>query len=164
MRGNLFDGCYVFYSGANSVSNSAVGADAEGTLLIEANLIRMQNMPGPYARRNPLGDRSQSGYGELIKTRSRDGRVPKLALRDNVLAFEPPPGNRRLQTKFDGPHVEIVDCANNTILWFGSGSFPGSLPRGWEHCFTVISGSEAQERWDGLRQQWIDAHLEIPRL
>ena len=164
VRGNLFDGCYVFYSATNGASNSAVGAGADGTLLVEGNLIRMQNMPGPYARRNPLGDRSASGYGELIKTRGRDERVSQLVLRDNVLAFEAPAGNRRLDTKFNGPHVQIVDCANNTILWLGSGSFPGDLPAGWEDCFTVISGGEAQERWDRLRQQWIDAHPEIPRL
>jgi hypothetical protein len=164
VRGNLFDGCYVFYSGTNGVSNSATGAGAEGTLLIEGNLIRMQNMPGPFARRKPLGDRTESGYGELFKTRGRDGRVPKLVMRDNVLAFEPPAAGRTLDTRFNGPHVEIVDCANNTILWLGTGSFPGSLPDDWEDCFTVIGGSEAQERWDRLRQEWIDAHQGIPRL
>ena len=164
VRGNLFDGCYVFYSATNGVSNSAVGAGADGTLLIEANLIRMHNMPGPYARRNRLGNRSASGYGELIKTRGRDEHVSQLAMRDNVLAFEAPARNREVQTEFNGPHVRIVECANNTILWLGPGSFPGELPAGWEDCFTVISGSEAQQRWDGLRQQWIDAHPEIPRL
>jgi hypothetical protein len=133
-------------------------------VLIEGNLIRMQNMPGPYARRKPLGDRTESGYGEFIKTRGGDGRVPMLAMRNNVLAFDAPAGSRRLQTKFNGPHVEMVDCANNTILWLGAGSFPGVLPDGWEECFTIISGSEAQERWDTLRRQWIDAHPDIPRL
>jgi hypothetical protein len=164
VRGNLFDGCYVFYSGTNGIPNAPTGAGADGTLLIEGNLIRMQNMPGPYARRNPLGDRSASGYGEVFKTRGRDGRVPKLVMRNNVLAFEKPAEGRKLQTRFNGPHVEIVDCANNTILWLGSGSFPGSLPDDWEECFTIIGGSEAQERWDRLRMQWIDAHPDIPRL
>ena len=73
----------------------ANGAGADGTLLIEGNLIRMQNMPGPYARRSPLGDRSASGYGEVFKTRGRDGRVPKLMMRNNVLAFEAPAAGRR---------------------------------------------------------------------
>jgi hypothetical protein len=133
-------------------------------VLIEGNLIRLQNMPGPFARRQPLGDRSQSGYGELIKTRGRDDRVPKLVVRNNVLAFEAPTEGRKLQTKFKGSHVDIVDCANNTILWLGSGPFPGTLPDDWEDCFTVIGGSEAQQRWDRLRAQWIDAHPAIPRL
>jgi hypothetical protein len=164
VRGNLFDGCYVFYSGTNGAPNSPVGAGAEGTLLIEGNLIKMQNMPGPYARRKPLGDRSERGYGEFIKTRGRDDRVPMLVLRDNVLAFEEPAGNRKLDTRFNGAHVRIVDCANNTILWLGSGSFPGSLPNDREDCFTVIAGSEAQERWHSLRRQWIDAHPDMPRL
>jgi hypothetical protein len=164
VQGNLFDGCYVFYSGTNGVLDGAVGAGADGSVRIEGNLIRMQNMPGPYVRRQPLGDRTSSGYGEVIKTRGGDDRVPNLVMRHNVLAFDEPPGGRKLQTKFNGRHVRIVDCANNTILWLGSGPFPGDLPAGREDCFTVISGSDAQERWETLRQQWIDAHPEIPRL
>jgi len=132
--------------------------------LIEGNLIRMRNMPGPFARRKPLGDRSVSGYGEFLKTRRRGDQVPKLVMRNNVLAFEDPPEVRKLQTKFNGAHVEIVACANNTILSLGSGPFPGSLPDNWENCFIIIGSSEAQERWDSLRAQWIDAHPDIPRL
>jgi hypothetical protein len=164
VRGNLFDGCYVFYSGTSGLPNAPTGAGADGTLLIEGNLIRMRNMPGPFARRKPLGDRSVSGYGEFLKTRRRGDQVPKLVMRNNVLAFEESPEGRKLQTKFNVAHVEIVACANNTILWLGFGSFPGSLPDGWENCFTIIGGSEAQERWDSLRAQWIDAHPDIPRL
>jgi hypothetical protein len=164
VRGNLFDGCYVFYSGTGGLPNAPTGAGADGTLLIEGNLIRMRNMPGPFARRKPLGDRSVSGYGEFLKTRRRGDQVPKLVMRNNVLAFEEPPEGRKLQTKFNGAHVEIGACANNTILWLGSGSFPGSLPDDWGNCFTIIGGSEAQERWDSLRTQWIDAHPDIPRL
>ena len=164
IQGNLFDGCYVFYSGINGVSNGAVGAGADGELRIVGNLIKMQNMPGPSSKKNPLGNRLTSGYGSFFKGFRRDDRVPKIVMRNNVLAFEVPSGNRKLHTDLGGPNTDIVDCENNTILWFGSGSFPDSLPYGQEDCFTVITGSEAQERWDALRQQWIDAHPDIPRL
>jgi len=164
VEGNLFDGCYVFYSGYNGVTNGAVGASADGTVRFEGNLIRIENMPGPYQRRNPLGDRTQSGYGEFFKTRGRDGRVPAIIMRNNVLAFEVPAGSRKVSANFNGAHIRITDCANNTILWLGSGSFPEWLPEGWEDCFTIITGTEAQERWNLLRQEWIDAHPDIARL
>jgi hypothetical protein len=85
-------------------------------------------------------------------------------MRDNVLAFEVPADGRKVNTYFNGPYVRLTDCANNTILWFGSGSFPEPLPDGWEDCFTIITGSEARERWNTLRQEWIDRHPDIPRL
>jgi hypothetical protein len=162
--GNLFDGCYVFYSGINGVRNGPVGAAADGTVRFEGNLIRMENMPGPFSRRNPLGDRTQSGYTDFLKTRAGDGRVPSFVLRNNVLAFEAPAGRRAVAARFNGSHVRITDCANNTILWLGPGSFPERLPSGWEECFTIISGDEARQRWETLRQQWIDAHPDIPSL
>jgi len=162
--GNLFDGCYVFYSGINGVRNGAVGAAADGTVRFEGNLIKMENMPGPSSKKNKLGNRNSRGYGSFFKTQKRDGRLPSIVLRDNVRAFEVSPGRRRLGARFNCPHIRIADCANNTILWFGSGSFPADLPSGWDACFTIISGDEAKERWQTLRQQWIDAHPDIPRL
>jgi hypothetical protein len=164
VQGNLFDGCYVFYSGINGVSNGAVGAGSDGTVSIVGNLIKMQNMPGPSSKRNPMGNRSASGYGAFFKGAGRDDRFPKIVMRDNVLAFEAPAENRKVNRSFDGRYLDIVDCANNTILWFGPDPFPDILPDDWEDCFTVISGSEARQRWGGLRQQWIDAHPEVPRL
>jgi len=162
--GNLFDGCYTFYSSYNGVRNGAVGAGADGIVRFEGNLIKMENMPGPYSKRNPMGNRSASGYEIFFKTRRRDARVPQLIMRDNVLAFEVPPGRRKMSVNFNGPHIRVIDCSNNTILWFGTGSFPAHLPSGWDECFTIISGDEAKQRWQELRQQWIDAHSEIPRL
>lgn len=161
---NLFDGCYVFYSGTNGVMNGAVGAGAGGTVRIEGNLVRIENMPGPYQRGSALGDRTRSGYGRFFKTRGRDDRVPAIIMRDNVLAFEVPAERSSVNAHLYGPHVRITDCANNTLLWFGEGSFPDRLPAEWEACFTIITGSEARERWDRLRQEWIDAHPGVARL
>ena len=42
------------------------GAAAEGTVRFEGNLIRVENMPGPFARKNPLGNRRISGYAGLF--------------------------------------------------------------------------------------------------
>lgn len=164
IQGNLFDGCYVFYSGINGVSNGAVGAGADGTVRIIGNLIKMQNMPGPASKKNPLGDRLVSGYGDLFKGSGRDDRFPSIVMRDNVLAFEAPPGTRKVYTGLNGRYLDLVDCANNTVLWFGADGFPDHLLDGWEDCFTVITGSEAQKRWNTLRQEWIDAHPDLPRL
>ena len=160
---NLFDGCYVFYSGTtpDSATTQPHGAGASGTLRIVGNLIKMQNMPGPYDRNNQLGNRSKSGYEQIWKTRSNAG-VPKVVLRDNVIAFEVP--RDRGVTSLTGANVDIIECANNTILWLGSGSFPGALPSGGEDCFRIVTGSQAQERWRELRQRWIDDHPNVARL
>ena len=159
---NLFDGCYVFYSGYNGVSNGAEGAGADGTVRIVGNLVRMQNMPGPYDRRNRRGDRGKSGYEVLLKTRNKDARVPKLVLRDNVIAYEVP--HDRGSTAFEAAHVRITECADNTILWFGEERFPGPVPDELSGCLTIVTGAAARRRWAALRQQWIDAHPEVARL
>jgi hypothetical protein len=162
IEGNLFDGCYTFYSGYNGVKNGAVGAGAEGTVRIVGNLIRMQNLPGPFQRHNRLGDPARSGYEQLFKTRNKDARVPKVVLRDNVIAYEVP--RDRGSTALGSPHLRVTECANNTILWFGQGAFPGPIPDDLRGCFAVITGAEAERRWAALRQQWIGAHPEVARL
>jgi hypothetical protein len=163
IEGNLFDGCYTFYSGtiANSDIGRPHGAGASGTLRIMGNLIRMQNMPGPYDRKNNLGDRSKMGYEGLWKTRGRAG-VPKIVLRDNVFAFEA--RRNRGVTSLTGVNVDIIECANNTILWLGPGAFPGELPSGMQDCFRILTDSLAVERWRDLRRQWIADHPDIARL
>jgi hypothetical protein len=159
---NLFDGCYNFYSGYNGVHNGAEGAGADGTVRIVGNLIRLENMPGPYDRRNRQGDPGKSGYERLLKTRKQDARVPKLVLRDNVIAYEVP--RDRGSTALRAAHVRITECANNIILWFGDGKFPGPIPDDLSGCFTIATGAAAQRRWATLRQRWIDAHPEVARL
>jgi hypothetical protein len=159
---NLFDGCYNFYSGYNGVPDGAVGAGAAGTVRIVGNLIRMENMPGPYDRRNRQGDPDRSGYEGLLKTRKKDARVPELVLRDNVIAFEVP--RDRGSTALRSAHVRVTECANNTILWFGEDPFPGPVPNDLSACFTIVTGAEAERRWAALRQRWIDAHSEVARL
>jgi hypothetical protein len=86
----------------------------------------MQNMPGPYDRKNNLGNRSKMGYEGLWKTR-RGAGVLKIVLRDNVFAFEAP--RNRGVTSLTGLNVDIIECATNTILWLGPGAFPGELPQ-----------------------------------
>ena len=98
----------------------------------------------------------------MFKTREKDARVPQLVLRDNVIAYEVP--LERGDTALASPHVRIVDCADNTILWFGAAPFPGPLPDTLQDCFAVVSGPAAEARWRELRQQWIAAHPQVARL
>jgi hypothetical protein len=62
--------------------------------------------------------------------------------------------------------VTITECANNTVLWLGSGAFPAAntIPSQFKSCFTIVTGSAARNQWASLRQKWIDAHPDIPRL
>jgi hypothetical protein len=88
--------------------------------------------------------------------------VPKLVLRDNVIAYEVP--RNRGSTALRSAHVRITECANNTILWFGHNQFPGPIPNDLSDCFTTVTGADAKRRWETMRQQWIDAHPESARL
>jgi membrane-bound inhibitor of C-type lysozyme len=160
IENNLFDGCFVFYSNAGG---GVTAAGANGTLRMTNNLVRMEPMPGPPAK-DPVGNRNNLGYGEFFKVRQGDvdkNKVPQLILRDNVFAFEEQ-GTRN--PVFIGAHVPVTECSNNTILWFGSGSFPKEIPKDLKNCFTIVTGSQAQQQWDTLRQEWIDDHPNITRI
>jgi hypothetical protein len=111
--------------------------------------------------KNNLGNRSKRGYEGVWKTRSGAG-VPKIVLRDNVIAFEAP--RNRGVTSLTGVNVNIVECANNTILWLGPGAFPGEPPSGMQDCFRILTGTLGEERRRDLRRQWIADHPDIARL
>jgi hypothetical protein len=158
---NIFDGCFVFYSNAGG---GVTAAGARGILRIINNLVKMEAMPGPPSKSDPIGNRNNKGYGEFFKVRQDDvdaKKVPKIVFRDNIFAFEAQGTRNPL---FIGSHVPVTECSNNTILWFGSGSFPKEIPSSLESCFTVLTGSQAKQRWEQERQQWIDSHSDIPRL
>ena len=163
IHNNLFDGCYVFYS---ATGGDVVAAGKDGTVHFTDNLVNMYNMTGPYEGSSgpPLGDPSKSGYGEFIKTRGADPEVPKFVFRNNVFAFGP--RNNGAVQFLNAAHVNITECSNNTVLWLGSGSFPaaGTIPAAHKGCFKIVTGDAAKQQWSTLRQKWIDAHPDIPRL
>ena len=90
--------------------------------------------------------------------------VPKFVFKDNVFAFGPK-GNGAVWF-LDASKVRITECANNTVLWLGEGRFPaaGTIPSKWKGCFKIVTGSKARTQWTKLRDQWIAAHPDVPKL
>jgi hypothetical protein len=168
IRNNLFDSCFVFYSAVNPPvlgPDAPIGAGASGVVRVERNLIRMGNAPAHGAG----SDRTKLGYGAFFKAHDRESpvRVPRMVLRDNVVAYEVPGwwrGRGAPPTSLKTGKVRVTECSNNTILWFGDGSFPGPIPDALSSCFKIVTGKAARDQWTSLRQQWIDAHPDIPRL
>jgi hypothetical protein len=165
---NLFDGCFTFFSNTGGAAGDAAGSS--GILRITNNLIKMEPMPGP-----PFGGAGVEGgnpsvmsYGPLFKVQPDDeDDIPQIVLRDNVIAYMPSGAKNTLKSLgriADHQSTLPSQCSNNTILWLGSGPFPYSIPPNLRKCFSVIVGSQAQQRWEHERQAWIDAHPDIPRI
>ena len=151
VRDNLFDGCYVFYSATNSVENAptAIGGGPDAVMTMRGNLVRLENMPGPY--RSPS---DAEGYGRYFKTWG--GNAPVTVLEGNIFLAEPPidTGNPRL----DAGTIDRARCRDNVIVWTGEGDFPYPFH---EECFVVTNDRAV---WDEAHRRWLDRHPEVARL
>ena len=149
---NLFDGCYTFYSAVNKGIENPPVAPAGGpdaVVTFRANLIRMQNMPGPYKQ-----PREEWGYANVFKM--WDPMAPGLALHDNIFLLEHPIDAGWLNA--DSIEDRIVSCSNNTIVWLGEEEFYEDYP---EECFRVITDLAV---WEEARRDWLDRHPGVERL
>jgi hypothetical protein len=155
VQDNLFDGCFVFYSGINdTVSNPpvALGGGKNGLVEIRDNLIRMQNMPGP-GRKGKTS--SRIGYGNPIKTWD-DNNANPIIFYNNVFFFEKPKHAGAAHIKLF--RSELKGCSNNIIVWAGDGPFPGPYP---DTCFTVTKDMSV---WNRAKQNWINCHPNVRRI
>ncbi len=146
---SLFDGCYVAFSARPSPEKIDAGVDGSGNVwTIQNSLVRLEAMPGPDG-----GAPTDLGHGGFFKWHSwNDPSIslsPKLALYNNVFMAEQvgEVGGSRMGT----PPDQVVDCANNTMVWLGSGPFPGTLPS----CFTVTTNRAV---WDAAVADWHARH------
>jgi hypothetical protein len=149
---NLFDGCYVFYSAANKkVQNAPIAPEggSQGLVTIRKNLIRLQNMPGPYKKPDDA-----SGFGRLFKT--YDSRTPSLALHENIFLIEEPIDRGKISFNLHDANLE--SCSGNVIVWLGKGEYPSFHLK---NCFTVTRDGSI---WKEARRHWIERHPGITRL
>jgi len=151
---SLFDGCFVAVSTRPSPAIIAQGFNGSGNVLtIKGSLIRLEAMPDP-----PAGSPDGLGSGGFFKwhlwDRPADSLSPKLALYDNVFMAERvgDDGGARMGT----PPEQVLDCANNVMVWLGPGDFPGTLP----DCFTITTDRGV---WDTAAADWLDRHPQIGR-
>jgi len=85
-----------------------------------------------------------------------DTASPHLALFNNVFRVDqnssepylaPPPG-------------KLVDCANNVMVWLGTGPFPEPLPLTFNGrtCYTLMTGQAGLDYWNAAVAQWKADH------
>ena len=144
----LIDGTFNFLSDPDGECDDAKRA-ADRVVVIEHSLIRLQRMPGPYARHTDRWHwEPEGGHNQLWKLDSCDWpEWPRFVLRDNVFLVEGPRTTRRRLNEPDcrlglpsdcetGPSLaNLVECRNNLFLytdyrhWRDAGVEPGAVPR-----------------------------------
>jgi len=151
---SLFDGCYVGFSARPSQGIIDAGYDGSGSLwTIQDSLVRLEPMPQPDG-----GNPGEFGHGGFFKWDNWDDPAtslsPKLALYNNVFMAEQvgDVGGGRMGT----PPGQVMDCANNVMVWLGAGDFPGTLPA----CFTITTDRNV---WDNAVAEWLSRHPQIGR-
>lgn len=136
---SYLDGCYVGFSARRSDGSSFDGRT--NTVTISNSLVRLQAMPKVYS-----GD--GAGHGGFFKwDTSGSGTSPKLDISNTIFRADQATNHQDLNL----PSGYAVTCSNNTMVWLGPGSFPGSLPP----CFTVTTNRSV---WDAAARAWDVAH------
>lgn len=152
---SLFDGCYVFLSSRNGLTDVPLN-----TVTVQSSLVRMQKMPGPYGHPDP----SVMGFGMIFKYQ---GDSPELVLRNNIFLIEGC-GSTRYNadacghTEYIGffPDTKLGECTGNVIVWLGEGEFPGDIPDD-PACVTVTKDRTV---WDAARAKWLAEHPLVARI
>ena len=104
------------------------------------------------------GNPGEFGHGGFFKWDDWDDPAtslsPKLALYNNVFMAEQvgDVGGERMGT----PPGQVMDCANNVMVWLGPGDFPGTLPA----CFTITTDRNV---WDNAVADWLYRHPQVGR-
>lgn len=162
---SFFNGCF---SGFSARGWSGYAPNGSGNYWAITNtLVRLQDMPSSD---NDVYDSEGNlvsmvpGHYNFFKFSSRpnhEGISPELILHDNVFRVDSAPiaGSLGIPV-YDHdlnpatPMISYLDhtdpdkCSNNTIVWGGSGPFPGSFP---SSCFTITTDTSV---WDDAVADW----------
>lgn len=137
LTNSFLDGCYVGLSARPTDGTSFDGH--LNTWRISNSLIRLQAMPTLYKG-------TAAGHGGFFKW-DTTGKGPMLNISNTIFRADQVPNHQDLNL----PAGYNVTCSNNTMVWLGPGSFPGSLPS----CFTVTTDRAV---WDNAAHAWADGH------
>ncbi|MFK7994597.1 MAG: hypothetical protein AB8B87_10700 [Granulosicoccus sp.] len=143
----LIDGTYTFISDPDGECDEVKKA-SDRTIVIENSLIRLQRMPGPFARHTGKWDWAiEGGHNTLWKLDSCDwDEWPAFILKNNVFLIEGPRTTFKQLNTVDcrlalpgicaDPHLhKLKECHNNLFLYTGyhhwrkAGSQPGPIPQ-----------------------------------
>ncbi len=134
---SFFDGCY---EGLSSRPFTSTEDGSNNLVVVKNSLYRLQDMDQGYA---------EPGHGGFFKWSSTG---PMVALYNNVYRLDSP---SNLGTHTLSPPVgKLKDCANNVMIWLGSGPFPETLPG----CYTLLTGAEGLQYWNNAVAQWKANH------
>jgi Big-like domain-containing protein len=134
---SFFDGCYAGFS----ARPFTITPDGSNNLVVVRNsLFRLQDMDQGFSR---------PGHGGFFKW---DSTGPMVAVYNSVFRLDNPP--TQLDHSLVPPLDKLWACANNFMIWLGSGPFPEALPP----CYTLLIRQEGIDFWDNAVAQWKANH------
>jgi len=145
---SFFDGCY---DGMSSEEYTSVLDGSANLVVIRNSLWRLQAMDQAYS--GPLPNHNAFWKWSAIG--------PKLALYNNVFRADQGSEEGNGADMFMAPRPgKLVDCANNVMVWLGSGPFPETLPTTFngKPCFTLMTGAAGLTYWNNAVAQWQANH------
>ena len=146
---SLFDGCYDGISARTWRGQSPNPGDGSTNLIVMKNsLLRLQAMDAPYSGTPP-------NHNAFWKW---DPKAPKVALYNNIFRADADSWEHGKSGMYLAPPPgKLADCADNTMVWLGSGRFPEPLPSTFngKPCFTITTDKSV---WDTAVAQWRANH------
>jgi hypothetical protein len=179
---SLFDGCYTGYSNRATRTQDDKGNTITGigdTVTFDQVLLRMEMMPGPHkacerthlyfdSNRDPYNssacvERDVFGTGHLFKLVDQNDTTgsinPSFRFINSVFVVDQVPDVNG-ETRADFPSAsKITECSNVTIVYLGSGAYPGRLPP--QDCYTLLSGTEGRQFWANAVADWHARHPQV---
>jgi hypothetical protein len=168
---SLFDGCYTGISTRPSRSNTS--ADGRGEVVtLDGVLLRLEASPYPYEYKTKPGiiDKNGNpwdgtgipyGHGHLFKYDENDvDRNVHFVIKNSVFLL---PHDHVATDKLSLPPEELIDeLSNVTVIWLGSGSFPGDLPTDkFPNGVTVLTGQTGLDFWKEKVTDWHRRHPDV---
>ena len=167
---SLFDGVYSGFSTRPAIADVEVRGDGS-VLEIDKVLLRLEATPYPYKWETKsdvidvngnlyAGAGLPYGHGNLFKHIKDDlERNVHFKIKDSVFVME----HNLDDSKYDFPADSLIDaCENVTLIWLGSGPYPGHLPSAkYPNCITIITGQAGRSLWKEKVSDWHVRHSDV---
>jgi hypothetical protein len=143
VKDSLLDGCFFGLSERPALSMTPRAAPAAERTLMDGVLMRLQ--PMPFEARRARCDADGLGTGGFFKWSPYANR---LVVKNSILFAE------RVAALCGGPmdFPEDATFENVTLVWLGSGDYPGRLPA------SGVTVTHDRQVWDQVKQDWLERH------
>ena len=101
------------------------------------------------------------GHGSLFKYETQDlDRNVHFVIKNSVLLISNEHASRKSASL---PPAELIDeLSNVTIVWLGSGDYPGDLPtEKFPDGVTILTGQEGMDFWKEKVTDWHERHPDV---